>query len=58
MSVDFYRESPGKSDSRTLNRTTFSRWTGRNRPSATPKRHSGKTGSGQMKMGETDRGNI
>ena len=30
MSVEFYRESPGKFDSRTLNRTTLSRWTGRN----------------------------
>ena len=29
MSVEFYRESPGKFDSRTLNRTTLSRWTGR-----------------------------
>ena len=29
MSVEFYRESPGKSDSRTLSRETLSRWTGR-----------------------------
>ena len=29
MSVEFYRESPGKFDSRTLNRETLSRWTGR-----------------------------
>ena len=29
MSVDFHRESPGKFDSRTLNRKTLSRWTGR-----------------------------
>ena len=29
MSVEFYRESPGKFDSRTLNRKTLSRWTGR-----------------------------
>ena len=29
MSVDFYRESPGKFDSRTLNRETLNRWTGR-----------------------------
>ena len=29
MSVDFYRESPGKFDSRTLNGKTLSRWTGR-----------------------------
>ena len=29
MSVEFYRESPGKFDSRTLNRTTLNRWTGR-----------------------------
>ena len=29
MSVEFYRGSPGKFDSRTLNRTTLSRWTGR-----------------------------
>ena len=28
MSVEFYRESPGKFDS-TLNRTTLNRWTGR-----------------------------
>ena len=33
MSVEFYRESPGKFDSRTLNRTTLNRWTGRNHPS-------------------------
>ena len=30
MSVEFYRESPGKFDSRTLSRKTLSRWTGRN----------------------------
>ena len=29
MSIEFYRESPGKSDSRTLNRKTLTRWTGR-----------------------------
>ena len=29
MSVEMYRESPGKFDSMTLNRTTLSRWTGR-----------------------------
>ena len=29
MSVLFYRESPGKFDSRTLSRKTLSRWTGR-----------------------------
>ena len=29
MSVEFDRESPGKFDSRTLSRTTLSRWTGR-----------------------------
>ena len=29
MSVEFYRESPGKFDSRTLDRKTLSRWTGR-----------------------------
>ena len=29
MSVEFHRESPGKFDSRTLNRTTLNRWTGR-----------------------------
>ena len=29
MSVEFYRESPGMFDSRTLNRTTLNRWTGR-----------------------------
>ena len=29
MSVEFDRESPGKFDSRTLNRTTINRWTGR-----------------------------
>ena len=29
MSVEFYRESPGKLDSRTLSRKTLSRWTGR-----------------------------
>ena len=28
MSVWFYRESPGKFDSRTLSRETISRWTG------------------------------
>ena len=31
MPVEFYRESPGKFDSRTLNRTTLNRWTGRSR---------------------------
>ena len=30
MSVEFYRESPGSFDSRTLSRETLSRWTGRN----------------------------
>ena len=29
MSVEFDRESPGKFDSRTLNRKTLNRWTGR-----------------------------
>ena len=29
MSVEFDRGSPGKFDSRTLNRKTLSRWTGR-----------------------------
>ena len=29
MSVEFYRESPRKFDSRTLNRKTLNRWTGR-----------------------------
>ena len=29
MSVDFYRESPGKLDLRTLSRKTLNRWTGR-----------------------------
>ena len=29
MSVEFDRESPGKFDSRILNRKTLSRWTGR-----------------------------
>ena len=29
MSVEFDRESPGSFDSRTLNRKTLSRWTGR-----------------------------
>ena len=29
MSVEFYRGSPGKFDSRTLSRTTLNRWTGR-----------------------------
>ena len=30
MSVELYRESPGKFDSRTLSRETLSGWTGRN----------------------------
>ena len=29
MSVEFYRVSPGKFDTRTLNRKTLNRWTGR-----------------------------
>ena len=29
MSIEFYRGSPGKFDSRTLRRETLSRWTGR-----------------------------
>ena len=29
MSIEFYRESPGKFGSRTLNRKTLDRWTGR-----------------------------
>ena len=29
MSIEFYRGSPGKFDSRTLSRETLSRWTGR-----------------------------
>ena len=29
VSVEFDRESPGKFDSRTLNRRTLNRWTGR-----------------------------
>ena len=31
MSVELYRESPGKFDSRTLSRTTLNRWTGRSK---------------------------
>ena len=31
MSVEFYRESPGEFDSRTLDRKTLNRWTGRTR---------------------------
>ena len=30
MPIELDRGSPGKFDSRTLNRTTLSRWTGRN----------------------------
>ena len=30
MSVEFYRESPGKFESRTLSRKTLNRWTGCN----------------------------
>ena len=39
MSVEFYRESPGKFDSRTLSREALSRWTGRRFPAgrATPR---------------------
>ena len=29
MSIELFRESPGKFDSRTLSRETLSRWTGR-----------------------------
>ena len=29
MSIELYRESPGKCDSRTLYRKTLNRWTGR-----------------------------
>ena len=29
MSIEFYRGSPGKFDSRTLSRKTLNRWTGR-----------------------------
>ena len=36
MSVEFYRESPGKFDSRTLNRETLNRWTGRTTCSGAP----------------------
>ena len=32
MSFEFDRESPGKFDSRTLNRKTLNRWTGRTQP--------------------------
>ena len=34
MSVEFYRGSPGKFDSRTLSRKTLSRWTGRSKSNA------------------------
>ena len=30
MSVEFYRESPGKFDSRAVNKKALNRWTGRN----------------------------
>ena len=36
MSVEFDRGSPGKFDSRTLNRKTLSRWTGRSTPLTGP----------------------
>ena len=32
MSVEFDMGSPGKFDSRTLNKKTLNRWTGRNAP--------------------------
>ena len=35
MSVEFDRESPGKFDSRALNRKTLNRWAGRRRASDT-----------------------
>ena len=34
MSVELYRESPGKFESRTLNMETLNRWTGRTGSSA------------------------
>ena len=37
MSVEYYRESPGKFDPRTLNRDTLRRWTGRT--PVLPERH-------------------
>ena len=40
MSVEFYRESPGKFDSRTLNSKTLSRWTGRKMRRDAPSEHS------------------
>ena len=36
MSVEFYRGSPGSFDSRTPNRTTLNRWTGRTVNTAQP----------------------
>ena len=46
MSVELYKESPGKFDSRTLNRKILNRWTGRmaRRDSLAPKRGTGKGG--------------
>ena len=43
MSVGFYRESPGKFDSRTLNRTTLSMWTGRDSGGPYLGRETGRT---------------
>ena len=53
MSVEFDRESPGKIDSRTLNRKTLSRWTGRkqNLPRASVYRYMrGKIAGGTVSL--------
>ena len=45
MSVEIHRESPGKFNSRTLNRKTLSRWTGRNHIVISALAHAKKLGS-------------
>ena len=45
MSVELYRGSPGKFDSRTLSRKTLNRWTGRNNKDRCSSANSGTNSS-------------
>ena len=54
MSVEFYRESPGKFDSRTLSRETLNRWTGRSWTLCTRTSDPGRFAKGSAKLLEED----
>ena len=61
MSVEFYRGSPGKFDSRTLSRETLRRWTGRSDGVWKVAEHAFEASLGRQfrcRRGDSERGNF